>query len=227
MKNDPFWIEAMRRTRILKPPKHTIATFGTTTLRYVLLSMVPDQPDCCRLREGEVTAERPKILTPDFWKKRFEGFGEESERYAEEMEKSYGEALRGLEYGFRNQLKTTSLEHAALPEVAERTKKVMEEEGAWRTALLEGPDAQWSLSVMKFIVDTSLRSFPGNVRELDERGLFDPAKRAQERERFEIEKLFQEARRDRSRISVLAERLRRSGLFTDYEDRFFALVGSR
>jgi hypothetical protein len=225
MKNDSFWREAMQGTRILKPPKHTIATFGTTTLRYVLLSIVPDQPDCCRLREGEVTANRPMILTPEFWKNRFEGFGEEAQKYHEQIEKAYGEALRGLEYNFCNNLKTTSLEHAALPEVADRTRRAMEEEDPPRTALLEGPDAQWSLSVMKFIVDTSLRSFPGNMRELDERGLFNPEQRRQDRERFEMEKLFQEAQRDRTMIPKLAERLKQTGLFEVYEDRFFALVG--
>jgi len=226
MKNDSFLLEAMRRTRILKPPKHAIATFGSTTLRYVLLSIVPDQPDCCRLREGEVTAQRPKILTRDFWQNRFEGFGEDVQAYHEEIEKAYGEALKALEYTFKNDLKNTSLEHAALPEVVDRTRRVMEDEDAPRTALLEGPDAQWSLSVMKFIVDMSLRSFPGNLRELEERGLFNPEKRAQEREHFEIEKLFQQAQADRTRIPALAQRLKQAGLFAAYEDRFFAVVGS-
>src|ERR1700719_1457065 len=115
MKNESFFAEALRRTRILKPPKHASAPFGTTTLRYVLLSLVPDEPDYCRLREGEVTAQRPKILTPEFWKNRFQGFGEDSEALREGFEKVYGEALKGLEYGFRNDLKTTSLEHATLP----------------------------------------------------------------------------------------------------------------
>jgi len=101
------------------PPagRWSIATFGATTLRYVLLSIVPDQPDCCRLREGEVTAERPKILTPDFWENRFEGFGEEALAYRREMEKAYGEALKGLEYSFRNTLWNTSLEHSTLPDL--------------------------------------------------------------------------------------------------------------
>jgi hypothetical protein len=180
MRNDAFLMDAMRQTRILRPPKHAIATFGTTTLRYVLLSGVPGEPDYCRLREGEVTALRPKILTADFWKNRFQGFGEESEELRKEFEHMYGEALKGLEYGFRNDLKTTSLEHASLPEVADRTKKAIEKEDAPRTALLEGPDAHWPLSVLKFVIDTSLRSFPGNVRELDERGLFNPEKQRQD-----------------------------------------------
>src|SRR5882672_2887786 len=116
MKNEFSFIEALKRTRIILPPKHAIATFGTTTLRYILLSMVPGQPDYCRLREGEVTAQRPKILTPEFWQDRFKGFGDESDTYRQEMEKAYGEALKGLEYSFRNDLKNTSLEHATLPE---------------------------------------------------------------------------------------------------------------
>jgi len=214
----------MRRTRILRAPKHTLATFGTTTLRYVLLSGVPGEPDYCRLREGEVTAQRPKILTPEFWKNRFQGFGEESDALREEFEKVYGEALKGLEYGFRNDLKTTSLEHAPLPEVADRTQKAIEKEDAPRTALLEGPDTHWSLSVLKFIVDTSMRSFPANVQELDERGLFNPEKRRLDREHFEIENLFQQALADRSQIPKLAERLKQTGHFADYEDRFFALL---
>src|SRR5438552_2946085 len=207
MKNDSFFREALKRTRIIKPPKHAISTFGTTTLCYVLLSRVPDQPDYCRLREGEVTAQRPKILTPEFWKNRYQGFGDEVERLRDEFEKTYGEALKGLEYSFKNDLKTTSLEHAPLSEVADRTRKVLEERDATRTALLEGPDAHWPVSVLKFIVDTSLRSFPANVRELDERGLFDPEKTRQSHDRLEIEKLFQNAQRDRAQIPRLAEKL--------------------
>src|SRR5690349_12411223 len=136
MKEEHF-LQAMRRTKILRPPKHTIATFGTTTLNYVLLSGMPDQPDYCRLREGQVTAQRPQILSKEFWEKRFEGFGEEAEAYRDEMEKAYGESLKSLEYAFKNELRNTSVEHAPLPEVAERTRKIMDEEDAPRTALLE------------------------------------------------------------------------------------------
>jgi hypothetical protein len=224
MNKDSHFFEALRRTRILKPPKHSIATFGPTTLRYILLSVVPKQPDYCRLREGEVTAQRPKILTPDFWKKRFEGFGDDSELYREQLEQLYGENLRGLEYSFRNDLKFSSVEHAPLPEIADRTREVLEKEESPRTALLEGPDVQWSLAVMKFIVDMSMRSFPINIRELDEHGLFNPEKREDTRRRFEIEKLFQKSQQDRSQIPRLAELLQQTGLFAEFEDRFFALV---
>jgi hypothetical protein len=224
MKDNRQFLDALNQTRILHPPKHAIATFGRTTLRYVLLSAVPAEPGYCRLREGEVTAQRPAILTPDFLKDRFQGFGEESAAYRDEMERTYGEALKGLEYSFHNTLRSSSLEHGSLKEVAGRTEKLMIQEDAPRTALLEGPDGQWSLSVMKFIVEMSLRSFPANVRELDERGLFNPEKQKESRERLEIETLFQKCQRDRSVIPQLAERLKRSGWFAEYEDRFFAMV---
>ncbi len=226
MKNDAYFLDALRRTRILTSPKHAISTFGTTTLRYILLSSLPDRPDYCRVRAGDVTAQRPKIMTPEFWKNRFEGFGDDANDYREEIEKVYGESLKGLEYTFRNDLKTTSLEHATLAEVEDRSRKIIEAEGATRTALLEGPDAQWSLSIMKFIIDMSLRSFPSNVKELDERGLFQPEKLRENRTRREIETLFTHAKTDRSTIPKLAEMLQQTGLFADFEDRFFSLVRS-
>src|ERR1051325_10110815 len=130
MSKGNLFIDALRHTRIIKPPKHAIATFGTTTLRYILLSMVPGEPDYCRLREGEVTAQRPKILTPEFWKNRFEGFGESSEAHRREIEKLYRDTLKGLEYSFRNDLKNTSLEHSTLPELEDRTRKAMDEQDA-------------------------------------------------------------------------------------------------
>lgn len=224
MKNDAFLREILQSTKIIRPPKHMLATFGPTTLRYVLLSDLPQQPGYCRLREGEVVAQRPAIMHPEALKKHFEGFGEDAAEFEEQFARHYGDSLRGLEYTFRNELRSTSLEHAPLPEVTERALKVMAEEDAARMALLEGPDARWSLSIMKFILDMSLRSFPGNVRELDERGLFDPARRQEMAWRQSIETLFRQAQNDPSMIQRLGQTLKESGLFTEYEDRFFALV---
>jgi len=219
------FLEALRRTRILRPPKHQLATFGTTTLQYVLLSPVENNPDVCRLREGDVTAQRPVILTPEIMRKRFEGFGDDLDAFQESIERAYGETLRGLEYTFKNELRTTSLENTPPAELAERAKRLMDQEDAPRKALLEGPDQGWSLAVMKFILDTSMRSFPSNLKELDERGQFDPGQRAVALQRREIETLFMQALRDRAAISRLGEYLQKTGLFTEYEDRFFALVG--
>lgn len=216
--------DLMRKTRILRPPKYTLATFGTTTLRYVLLSTPSEMQNACRLREGQVTAQRPKILTPGVLQERFQGFGEDADQYQRHLNQAYGEALRGLEYTFHNDLKSTTVESAPLEEMADRMRKSMDAEDAPRSALLAGPDRHWPLAIMKFIVDTSFRSFPANVQELDERGLFSPERQEETRRRREVERLFQKAQTDSTNIQPLARFLKDNGLFKEYEDRFFALV---
>ncbi|MFA5976270.1 MAG: hypothetical protein WC859_08935 [Elusimicrobiota bacterium] len=224
MKDDSLLRQTLQETKILRSPKHNLATFGTTTFHYVLLSSVTDPSETCRLREGDVTAQRPKILTPDLWQKRFEGFGQDQDAYRRQMERLYGEALRALEYTFRNEIRSTSLEKSRVTELIERVSQAMAREDKPRTALLQGPDETWGLSIMKFIIDMSLRSFPVNVRELEEHGLFNPARREEEKQRQAIERLFKEARQDVSRLPSLAAFLKQSGLFAEYEDRFFSLI---
>jgi hypothetical protein len=219
-----FFLNMMNKTRILRPPKHTLATFGSTTLNYVLLSEIPGEDKKCRRREGRVTAERPKILTPDMWKKRFEGFGEETDQYKGMMDQIFGEAFRGLEYTFKNELDRTEVEMSSLNELAERVGNAMSRENAPRTALLQAPEAAWGLSVMKFIVEMSMRSLPVNLRELQEHDFFDPQKKIEARTRAHVERLFREATANPQLIQKLGETLKETGLFADYEDRFFALI---
>lgn len=223
MRRDSPFEDVLSGTKILRPPKHRLATFGSTTLSYVLLSQLPETGQC-RLREGEVTAQRPAIMTAEQWRERFHGFGDNTRAFQKAIENLYGEAFRGLEYNFRNELRQTSIEHFPLEIVAERMGQVMDQENAQRKALLQGPDQHWAFSIMKFIVDTSVRSFPTNVRELEERGLFDPRGRELNRQKREIELLFQEARQHPEQIKTLGQRLKDWGLFEAYEDRFFALV---
>ena len=224
MDKELFYLNVMNRTKILRPPRHTLATFGSTTLSYVLISEIPGTENQCRLREGRVTAQRPRIITPDLWRKRFEGFGEETELYKGLMDQTFGEAFRGLEYTFKNDLDRASVETASLKEMTNRTLDAMNRENTPRTALLQGPDPAWGSSVMKFIVDMSLRSFPVNLRELEEHDGFDPQKRLQAQARRRIERLFQEAAAHPAAIRALGETLKEAGLFADYEDRFFSLV---
>jgi hypothetical protein len=226
MDQELYFLNAMNRTKILLPPRHTLATFGSTTLNYVLLSEMPDSIHVSRLRTGKVIAQRPHIITPDVWRKRFEGFGEETETYKGIMDQTFGEALRGLEYTFKNEVDRTSIESSPLHELAQRVKDSMNKENAPRTALLQGPDSAWGLSVMKFIVEMSLRSFPVNLRELQEHDLLDPSRRVENQTRRRIEQLFREAQGHPEAIKRLGETLKETSLFSDYEDRFFALVKS-
>ena len=216
--------EILKKTAVVKVPKRRISTFGFTKIRYFFVSQVPSFPDRSRLREGTVTAESPKIITPDFFKNRFEGFGEESEAFGQWLSDNYGPSFRGLQYRFKNELTSGKVEILPVKTLCDNVKKNLSGEGWEQSALIRGPDAGWQIALMKFIADECMRSFAGNLRELDEHGYFDLPEDPETRRRKEIEGLFSKARNNPEVVPVLGDRLKQSGLFREYEDRFFELV---
>ncbi len=61
--------EAVENTRIVRPPRQTIATFGLTSIHYYLVteavySGILDEGEETVVREGRVIAQRPRVLTP-------------------------------------------------------------------------------------------------------------------------------------------------------------------
>lgn len=216
--------EILKKTEVVKVPKRRISTFGHTKIRYFFVSQVPSFPDRSRLREGFVTAESPKIITPDFFKNRFEGFGEESEAFGQWLSDNYGPSFRGLQYRFKNELVSGKVEILPVKTLCDNVKKNLSKEGWEQSALISGPDAGWQISLMKFIADECMRSFAGNLRELDEHGYFDLPVDPETRRRKEIEGLFSKARNNPEVVPLLGDQLKQSGLFREYEDRFFKLV---
>ena len=53
-----------QKTKIIYPPKQSLATFGITNIYYYLACPIIDKQNKVRLREGNVTAEIPKIIPP-------------------------------------------------------------------------------------------------------------------------------------------------------------------
>lgn len=215
--------EVLEKTSVVKVPKHRISTFGNTRIQYFFVSELPALKDRSRLREGLVIAESPKILTPEMMKNRFEGFGDESEEFGKWLSDKYGASLRGLQYRFRNESVGSKVEYLPLKDLSENLSKSLER-GPEQSALIQGPDTTWQISLMKFIVDECMRSFVGNLRELDEHGYFESPGESQAARRKEVEGLFARAESDPSSVPLLGDRLKRYGLFKEYEDRFFRLV---
>ncbi|MDP2744491.1 MAG: hypothetical protein Q8P00_05435, partial [Dehalococcoidia bacterium] len=74
-------------TVVLLPPRQRLATFGDTQVYYYLVSepvyteLTQNQGETV-VREGKVTAERPKIVTPFYLVNLFQGF-EHGREYAD------------------------------------------------------------------------------------------------------------------------------------------------
>lgn len=213
----------LRETRLIRQPKRALSTFGATRIEYCLVSPIDDLPNKTRLREGLVVSERPKVLTPEVLRERFEGFGEESAAFARWLESRYRDVLRALEYRFKNHDLRTRVLGQDPRETASRVAGEMEAKGSASAAVIFCPDAAWSLALMKFTLEEAERSFPTHVRDLDTRGLFDRDGGRSRRSRAEVERLFEDAARDPAAREALGRLLRERGLFGEYEDRFLSL----
>ena len=73
---------AVERTEILRLPKQSLTTFGTTNIYYYLVTepvyteLVKNVTETV-IREGKVIAERPRIVTP-YYLSQLEGFSSEA-----------------------------------------------------------------------------------------------------------------------------------------------------
>ena len=213
----------LRQTEVLRAPRKALATFGATRIDYHLISSVDEMKDKTRLRQGTVVSERPKILTADAFAERFQGFGDDATEFASWLTSKYRDLLRALEYNFRNSGFTASVISDNPQEVAARVLAQIESKDSPGAAVIRCPDGAWSLALMKLTLDESARSFPVHVRDLERRGLFDPAAAAGDRRPNEIEALFAAAESDAAARGELGRKLRECGLFDEYQDRFLAL----
>ncbi|MBL8023183.1 MAG: hypothetical protein JNK54_02720 [Elusimicrobia bacterium] len=215
--------ETLRQTTVLRFPRHRLATFGRTEIQYQLISSVSARPALANLRTGKVIAERPQILTPDMFSQRFQGFGDDASSFERFFKDNFSDSFRGLEYSFRNELAATEPHRTDARELAKTIRRDLDARDVARAAVIVGPESGWSFSLMKFILEETSQSFSVNMRELDERGLFNPES-SEERRRQEVEVFFRRAEADPALIKPLADLLNRTQLFDEFQDRFFGLV---
>jgi len=216
--------DIIRKTRILRSPRRHVATFGNSVFNYNLVTSSSPAEPRSTLRTGRVTAERPRIITPQSFISRFEGFGDGSGEWERLFLEHFQEAFRGLEYVYRNQLLQTLPHQMRALDLARNIQQKLDRREASQTAVICGPENGWQVSLMKFISEETSHSFPTNVRELEERGFFDPAQAVIYRQRKEIESLFRQSQQNPSNIRSLGSKLKEYNLFEEYQDRFFALI---
>jgi len=220
--------EAVKRTEILRPPKRSLATFGTTNIYYYLVTE-PVYSELIKttaetvIREGRVIAERPKIVTP-FYLSQLEGFSSEARQYFDTLIKTYGSNAPGLFYTYKNEPKELSIVSDNLLAVVAKLNDDIDRRGDPLTSIIRGQDELWDVSLMKFIYEMTRSSLPDNISQLETRGLLDvdssgiPADA-----RVRINELFNMVDRGEFEPSELKKELDRWGLFEEYEDRFFAI----
>jgi len=215
-------------TEVLRPPRQTLSTFGTTNVYYYLLT----EPSYSELmggeeetvvREGRVLAERPRVVTPAYLAN-VEGFSDHAKRYLEMVAREHGSNTPGLFYGYRNEPKEMNIVTSDMTDVVHKIEEDIDKEGNPLTAIIKGVDDMWDVSLLKFIFDMTRHSLGSNVYELGRRGLLDVDRSGIPLDaRMSIEKLFSLVKKGELDPSALKLELDRWGVFEEYEDRFFWL----
>lgn len=220
-----FWY-AVNNTEVVVMPTNYLETFGATRLHYHLVSELMDSVNRIRVREGTIQSRQPQIITPSCYaSEMLEGFGEQAGQYIEWL-REHAKDLRVLEYGFKVQ-KTEISEQVVTGNVAEildQVKKNAQEKKDPLTGVILGVDDPWDVCLLKFMVDVIRQSIPRNVQDLNRHRLWEDANGVPKGVRADIEGHFLMASRDPALVKPLGIKLRRYGLFEEYEDRFFALV---
>jgi len=229
--DDSLIFKAVANTRILRPPKQRLATFGITNIDYYLLTTpsyhVEDgdasSPAETVIREGKVIVQQPRIVTP-YYLSRLEGFSDEAKRYFSLLVDRYGSQAPGLMYAYKNESKGLNIVPGELHTVAQNISQQLDRDKIELSTIIEGEDILWDVSLLKFIYDLTRHSLQGNLSDLGSRGrLGVGADGVPSDARFHIEELFSKALRDEADPKDLKDELERWELFNEYQDRFFAL----
>jgi len=164
---------AIENTRVIVAPERQIATFGSTSFDFYLISELMDRVNQVRVRNGKIHAERPQILTPEHYcRLLLDGFGEKAERYIEQL-REHARNIAVLRYGFQFR-KTDLSEHTlcdSVDAVINRTKRKVEDTNEPLSAIIHGVDDAWEVCLLKFTIDLVERSSGNNLGDLRKRGL--------------------------------------------------------
>jgi hypothetical protein len=164
---------AIDNTQVILAPQRQIATFGSTSFHFYLISELMDRVNEVRVRDGKIHADRPQILTPEhFSRLLLEGFGDKAQRYVDQL-RDQARNFAVLRYGFQFR-KTDVIERTfrdPLDAVVARTKSQVEDMQEPLSAVIQGVDDAWEVCLLKFTIDMIERSSGGNIGDFRKRGL--------------------------------------------------------
>jgi len=223
-----FWF-AVNNTEIVTSPKRHLETFGNTIINYHMVSPLMDDIGKVRVREGRMQMLRPQIITPASYSTlMLEGFGEQAKQYLEWL-KEHEDTVRILRYGYT--LKQEAFSEQVLSDTPEAVLERIRHEVSSKTdpfsAIIKGVDEPWDVCLVRLFWTIIQNSARDNIRELQERRMFEVQDGLPAGLREEIEKAFQAATKDTSLIKSLGKLLQDNGDFEHYQDRFFNLIQGR
>jgi hypothetical protein len=164
---------AMENTQVIVSPERRIETFGSVNFHFYLISELMDQADRVRVRDGQIQAQRPEIVTPaNCARLLLDGFGEPARDFAAWMERKH-ENLALLKYGFqfRKSGVVENIVHSPIAQVVDRVREQVTATMEPSSAIIQGVDDAWEVCLLKFTMELVQQSAGGNMGDFRKRGL--------------------------------------------------------
>jgi hypothetical protein len=164
---------AMENTQVIVAPERRIESFGSVNFHFYLISELMDEANRVRVRDGQIHAERPEIVTPtNAARLLLEGFGEPAQDFAAWLERQR-ENMTLLKYGFqfRKSGVVESIVHSPIQQVVDRVRAQVTAAMEPSSAIIQGVDDAWEVCLMKFTMELVQQSAGGNMGDFRKRGL--------------------------------------------------------
>jgi hypothetical protein len=232
--------QVIENTEIIKSPEKLLASFDSTTIHYYLLT-VPmylefegrNSESETIIREGRITWQKPKVITPSYML-RMEGFSGEA-RKAFEMLAEEDIDLAMVLYSLRlsKDFEKMSIVSNSLCSVAKNISDDIDKRKDPYSAIIKGVDEFWDVSLSKFIQEIVNKSayysqlpdlLRSNMIRVSSTGLPVITRDWMGHPlvaRNEIEILFKLFEKGEIGPADLKQELDRWGLFEQYQDKFF------
>ena len=162
---------AQNNTQILRSRKNLLYTFGATRLPYICLSQSNKNQAEVNIREGEITADKPKISLPGEVFK-FEGFDKSLFPESETEDEITVLLARRISMPPANYVNKSVSEHSernSLDNAIDKVINRLDQQNDVRTAVIAAPDQVWNISILLYVGSQIVRSAPSNVHEHFER----------------------------------------------------------
>ena len=174
------WMKAVEQTYVVKFPSQLLATFGTTTVEYFVVTepaykMLDSQQHNTEgvVRKGKVFAEKPTLITPTY-AMNLNGFSSDAYDYMEHMSRVYGPNSPGIMYQYRNEPGTMDIVGGIPNEIAQRISDEQKGMNNNLSVVIVGVDELWDVALLKFIYEYTASSVSYNSQELKSAGLLTP-----------------------------------------------------
>ena len=164
---------AMDNTQVIMSPERRIETFGSVNFHFYLISELMDQANRVRVRDGQIQAERPQILTAENCARvLLEGFGDSAKDFADWLQRQR-ENMALLKYGFqfRKSNVAESVVQSPLADVIERVREQVTAARHPCSAIIQGVDDAWEVCLLKFTMELVRHSASDNMGDFRKRGL--------------------------------------------------------